>query len=286
LDPILLPDEIGSDAGHNLVNGSGPDRLVLQSSFRVDWEPENMASVYGQYRVAFYRYIGIPQQSQISRDDLLQKVEITLQFSAQRDRSIQPLSWFLQRFSTEEAGPVADFAHSFPNLNSEMKTDLQNRTLLLGDLERKLSDETRFGKRDFEIFGVKIGSDQIALFGLPALGLLLFNLGAIALYAAKHAERLEVKEASNWSFLLQGWQFSVLTYLVVAVLPFAAAVYTLIRVQDRTPKTSLLGTLVIGVSLFVVHGIHQLRRRVGSKDAEAIGARARSFNRRSSRRFL
>jgi hypothetical protein len=130
-----------------------------------------------------------------------------------------------------------------------MKTDPQNRTLVLDDLERKLSDETRFGKRDFEIFGVKIGSDQIALFGLPALGLLLFNLGAIALYAAKHAERLEVKEASNWSFLLQGWQFSVLTYLVVAVLPFAAAVYTLIRVQDRTPKTSLLGTLVIGVSL-------------------------------------
>jgi hypothetical protein len=186
--------------------------------------------------------------------------------------------------------------NAFPNLDRQTKADHQDRTLLLVDLERELSDKTKSEKRDFEIFGVKIGSDQIALFGLPGLGLLLFNLGAIALYVTKHAETLEVEEASNWSFLLRGWQFSVLTYFVVVGLPFVAALYTWIRIQDRTPKTWLLSILLIGCSLFVAYGIHQLRRRVGLKDGEAItmvtengsfGNRmsTRSLNRKSSRRF-
>jgi hypothetical protein len=145
---------------------------------------------------------------------------------------------------------------------------------LLVDLERELSDKTKSEKRDFEIFGVKIGSDQIAFFGLPGLGMVLFNIGAIALYVVKHVEKLEVEEASNWSFLLTGWRFCVLTNLIVVVLPLAAAVCTWYRV-DRTPRTSFLSVLVIGSSFFVAYAIHQLRRRVRSEN-EAIGADAQN----------
>jgi hypothetical protein len=68
--------------------------------------------------------------------------------SARRDlRQCSPSDWTL----------VGDFAHAFPYLTSEIKADHQNQTLLLADFDRRLSDEARSGKRDFDIFGVKIG---------------------------------------------------------------------------------------------------------------------------------
>jgi hypothetical protein len=120
-------------------------------------------------------------------------------------------------------------------------------------------------RRDFEIFGVKIGSDQVALFGLPALGFLLLNFGALAFYVARYSESFHDDQASDWSLLLRGRVFAALNYTLVLLVPLSAAILTWLQVRDSTPKTQVLSVVVFGTGIFAGLGTWKLRRRVNER---------------------
>jgi hypothetical protein len=145
--------------------------------------------------------------------NLLNGVKLRLLLSARRK------DLFAATFLDDALGKKRDFAEAFPNLD-RLSDNYQKQRL--NSLKASLETATQQSKGDLEILGAKIPSDLITRFGLPVLATLLFQFSAICFYAASHIERLEEEDASQWSFLLTGWPFWLLSFGAVFALPVVA----------------------------------------------------------------
>jgi hypothetical protein len=113
-----------------------------------------------------------------------------------------------------------------------------------------LEEAAQQSKEQIEVFGAKISNELIPLFGLPVLAIFLFQFSAVALYVTSNVDRLEVEDASQWSFLLNGWPFLTLSFGAIFVLPAAASIANFFSVPGETflPKPiSLLFAIAVVV---------------------------------------
>jgi hypothetical protein len=258
----------GEDKGAKL---SPPSHAQSQKLFSLDeltpiqltWVSEKEAHLSRRFGISYQSYntLGLGPQ----RENFLKNVQMDLEFDAEYRFDVVQLDILLNHCSPADKTLAHDFAQAFPDLSNWINAHGEYQTLELADLKNNLSEERQAEKRDFDVFGVKIESDQIAIFGLPTLAFLLFNLGIVARYMANHVEKIDVEVASNWSFLLRGWPFEILTLAVAILLPIAAAAATWIRVHDRALLTSILSGVAIVSALFAAHSLFLLRRCLSSE---------------------
>ncbi len=190
------------------------------------FEPRTVEQ-YGEGRVVLsYEYPELIDE--VGRDTLAQafRIEPSLLKSIQlevimdtQDKNFSPADVF-----GSELKKKSDFAEAFPDLDALPDNYRKQR---LASLHTLLEEATRQSKTDLEVFGVKIPSDLITRLGLPFLFVLLFQFAAICCYSARHVERLEEEEASQWSFLLDGSPFFLLSFGTIFCLPVAAAILSL-----------------------------------------------------------
>jgi hypothetical protein len=163
----------------------------------------------------------------------------------------------------DQLGKMHDFAEAFPALE-KLPDDYQNKRL--ASLSTELDEATQKSKEEIEVFGAKISSELIPLFGLPILAIFLFQFSAVAFYVASNVERIEVEEASQWSFMLRGWPFLILSAGTIFGLPAAAATLSFIRVQGETilprPINFLFAVLVVIYAFGALFSLWILRSRV------------------------
>jgi hypothetical protein len=180
------------------------------------------------------------------------------------------------RFSPAKAldpilGKEPKFANAFPNL-STLPSTLQDEGLdSLGPLLQAAQQQ----KGELEVFGAKIPNELIALLGLPALAILLFQFSAVGFYVASNVEWLDQEEASEWSFLLRGWPFLIMSVGTIFVFPALASVLTFFFLpgENSSPKPITLALTIIVVMFGAVAfvAIQRLRSRVqGSGQAAQI----------------
>jgi hypothetical protein len=164
-------------------------------------------------------------------------------------------SWRRNNFSPADSfGPALakkrNFAEAFPNLDRLPDNYQEQR---LNSLRTSLEKATQNGKEEIEALGAKIPSDLFPLFGLPVLAILLFQLSAVAFYVRNNIEQLEVEEASQWSFLLNGWPFVILSIGTIFVLPTAASVLSFVYVRGESllprPVNLAFATIVVVFSV-------------------------------------
>jgi hypothetical protein len=113
---------------------------------------------------------------------------------------------------------------AFPHLEKlPDKYQKENLRSLGTTLEEPSTEQTR---EEIEVFGVKIPSGLIALFGLPIIAILPFQFSAIGFYAASNADRFGQEETSEWSFLLGGWPFELISAGAIFGVPTGTSILT------------------------------------------------------------
>lgn len=116
-------------------------------------------------------------------------------------------------------GRKTKFGEAFPNLEKlPAQYQIEDPGALPTLLEKTVTQQQ---KGELEIFGAKVPSDLIALLGLPILAILLFQFSAVGFYVRSHIERIGEEEAAEWSFLLQGWPFLIMSLVTSFVCPVA-----------------------------------------------------------------
>jgi hypothetical protein len=173
----------------------------------------------------------------------------------------------------KDLGDKQDFSHAFPNLSSVDDIYLSKSFQRLGTaLDAGAARQTG----DIELFGTKFSRDLIPLFGLPILIVLLFQFSAVGFYGASRVQKLEEEDASQWSFLLKGWPFWILSCGAIFVLPSVASILSLWRFFAVPGETLLPRSVYIGLGIAVALisaigfiSLERLRRRVPrlSKDS-------------------
>jgi len=154
----------------------------------------------------------------------------------------------------DKLGKTHDFAEAFPSLE---KLSPNYQIERLDSLSTSLEEAAQQSKEQIEVFGAKISNELIPLFGLPVLAIFLFQFSAVGFYVAFNVDRLEVEDASQWSFLLSGWPFLALSFGTIFALPAAASIANFFSVPGETflPKPiSLLfaiGIVVCAAVAFV-----------------------------------
>jgi hypothetical protein len=144
-------------------------------------------------------------------------------------------------------GKKRDFAEAFPNL-SKLPETYQRQTLRSLSASLKESSEKTERGREIDFFGTKIPSSFFAFFGLPALIIFLFQFWALGFYLTSKVDSLELEQASQWSFLLGGWPFFILSLLALLLLPLTASILSFLFIpgENLLPKPLNL-SLVIAV---------------------------------------
>jgi hypothetical protein len=162
------------------------------------------------------------------------------------------------------SGQMPKFETTFPSLE---KLPDSYQKLRLNSLRTSLEeaiDQQPGG--DLDVFGVKIPSDFIALFGLPVLAALLFQFAAVGSYVASHCEQVELDEASEWAFLLKGWPFMVMAFGAICLFPLGAAISTWVFLIGSNPLSKpwhLAFSLIVAMlSVFAFIEILRVRSRV------------------------
>jgi len=168
-----------------LLPGLEIPRLRLYGSFLFEWEPNDI---------------------------------ISLEVPATKI-AILPLAPLLQY--TPDILPGSNFETAFPYL---AKLPEQYQLIPIGDLKSVLEAGAFNNKQEVELFGAKIPSALIFSFGLPGLAILLFQFGAVCSYAIRGSKHVEIEDASEWSFLLNGKILTILRYGTTLVLPVVAAI--------------------------------------------------------------
>jgi hypothetical protein len=203
-----------------------------------------------------YHPVGHAVPEAYAFENKILEYHIRLQFDAEFKDDVTPLDALLSKAALDDRIYSKKFIEAFPNLSAYV----QDKNERLISIKNRLLEKTS-EKQEFDLFGVKIGSDQIAIFGLPTLAILLLNFGAVARYVAKHAVAMDVEVVSNWSFLLKGWLFGLLALAVVIVLPLGSVIVTWIYLHDRTPQTVVMSCMAIISILFAGHSMFLLRSR-------------------------
>jgi hypothetical protein len=195
--------------------------------------------------------------------DLSEHVELWV-FISVNARHFDPAQFGVHPKSTNVV-TYGDFADFFPNLN-KLPNDFQNQRL---DSLNTFLQTAEQSKADIEIFGAKISSELIPLFGLPGLFILLFQFSAVARYIRSNVKRLEIDEASNWSFLLSGWPFLALSCATVFLLPAAASILSFLLVPGEAllprPINLVLMLLVVLYAWTAFRALWRLRLRAASR---------------------
>jgi len=172
-------------------------------------------------------------------------------------------------------GKCRNFAEAFPNL-FKLRDEFQGQRL--DSLGPSLEEAAQQSKEQIEVFGVKISSNLIPLFALPALAILLFQFSAVAFYVVSNVERLEIEDASEWSLLLPGLAFMVSCFGTIFVLSVAAAVLTYFVVLGEAALPNLfniaLVVVVISSSIAAFMAVRSLRSRVLRNPKQATEASA------------
>ncbi len=160
-------------------------------------------------------------------------------------------------------GKKRDFAEAFPNLD---RLPDNYQTQRLSSLQTSLEEAIRKSEEEIEVFGAKIRSDFVPLFGLPMLVIFLFQFSAVAFYVSSNVERLETEEASQWSFLIRGSPFWVLSFGAIFVVPAAASILSFVSVPGETllpkPISLLLAIVVVVCAAAAFFALQNLRLRV------------------------
>jgi hypothetical protein len=163
-------------------------------------------------------------------------------------------------------GKHSNFAEAFPNLE-RISDDYQDKRLV--SLGTVLEEGTQQSKEQIEVFGAKISAEVIPLVGLPILIVFLFQFSAVGFYGAGHVERIEEEHASQWSFMLRGWPFLLLSFGTIFVLPATASILSLwmfFKLPEGMlfPKSvyAVLISAVVICSLVAFISLERLRLRV------------------------
>src|ERR1700730_18170532 len=164
-------------------------------------------------------------------------------------------------FGPEFAGKT--FAQAFPQLEA-LSENYQNQRLTV--LSTVLEKEEKQSMDQLEVFGAKISTNLIPLFGVVALAILLFQFTALGDYITSNVQRLEEEEAAQWSFLLSGWRFFVLSFGTIFLLPVSATVFTFLTVPSETllsePISFALAIAVAAFSSIAFVSLDELRAYV------------------------
>lgn len=166
----------------------------------------------------------------------------------------------------------ANFAQTFPSLE---KLTVQYQTEKFPSLGTLLDEAVAQQKKgDLELFGAKVSSDLIALLGLPILAILLFQFSAVSFYVRFNVEGIEEEVATNWSFLLNGWPFLIMSLVTSFVFPVCISVWTLVFVWGRDLRSNLtylaLLIIVLMCSMTAGFAMLQLRAKVRKPQQAAV----------------
>lgn len=157
----------------------------------------------------------------------------------------------------------SDFAATFPNLVRLPDNYHKEPRISLSGL---LQEKTQQSSEQIEVLGAKISSELIPILGMPALIILLFQFASVGFYLVSRVPRLEMEDASQWSFLLSGWPFFILSFGTIFLIPSAASIVSFISVGGDTiaPKwvTTVLAVIVIFCAAAAFFFLQRLRSLV------------------------
>lgn len=141
-------------------------------------------------------------------------------------------------------GKKDSFGAAFPNLEQLNDTFQKEVFSSLGNSLQEFVIQQPKG--ELEVFGAKIPSELIAIFGLPTLAIFLFQFSVVGFYTASNTEALGQEEASEWSFLLSGWPFLFMGLACLAF-PAAVSIWTLFFVVwgDLWPNLGYLALVLV-----------------------------------------
>jgi len=178
-----------------------------------------------------------------------------------------PLKYLLSK--CKPARPATSFEKAFPNLS---KLDEYYWSKNLSELAATLNEESKRYPSDLEVFGVKIPNEAIAFFDLGALLVLLVYFLLVCRYIGRHVIRIDLDQASQWTFLLNEWPFFVVAVATICILPALSSwLSVLLATSPSWYRWPLLGlALIITVlSIFSALGLYDLRRRVRTEKQSA-----------------
>jgi hypothetical protein len=253
--PVRFLDRIGESSLYTDSNGNN------RISFDYDFSPLVTSLGDSNRQMEIFRL-------EEKQRDLLKVVTFSVDVEA------KPLYFSPALLLDPVLGKLPNFAFAFPNLN-KLPDNYQNQRI--GSLGTSLEEAVaQQPKGDLEVFGAKVPSELVALLGLPALATLLFQFASLGFYTASNVERLGQDEATQWSFLLKGWPFLLISIVAIFVFPAVASVCIFVSVSEENwssePIYLALTIIVLICSAVAFIAIRRLRLCVGETAQLPLGA--------------
>jgi hypothetical protein len=199
---------------------------LLRRAFRL-WNQPHYPSQPG--KVSIY-----PVESVLTRN-----ANLETSWSAVPDNT----SLFAKYGLVDESQP---FARQFPHLDQLVDSYQKQR---LSSLLPSLEEAAKISNEQVEVFGVKFSSALVPILGTPLLLIIELQFWSLARYLVSHVGRLEIEQASAWSFLLPTRTFFILGLTTILVLPTVCSALGLCALGNFRLAIAY-GSLVLSIFFF------------------------------------